>query len=34
MAAENPLCMCLVIATDQNVKIYLKPKKILLVDKN
>ena len=34
LAAKNPLCMSLVIGTDQNVKIYLKPKKIMLTDKN
>lgn len=34
IAAKNQLCMSLVVSTDQNVKMYLKPKKILLTDKN
>lgn len=34
LTGKNPLCMCLVIGTDQNIKMYFKPKKILITDKN
>lgn len=34
IAAKNQLCMGLAVGTDQNVKMYMKPKKIIITDKN